>query len=360
MAERAKLAQIRPKVCNSREVSDIGEQTEIEFGIEFGDAETVMADEPAVSEIATEGEMVLEIDPSHGHELADLFLIDGNNIAYKAFYAVPDTLTRPSDGMPTNALYGFTSMLDKVRRDYHPNGIAVAWDTRPQKRLDIMPEYKGHRKETPDMLKQQFPFFESIVSAYGYKNLKSEGHEADDVIATLATRASAEGFRVCIVTNDRDSFQLCDERISIMTTPKGLNDPVIYTPEKVLERYGIGPELVADYLGLKGDPGDGILGVPGIGDKTASLLLQEYGGLEEILAAAARGEIKGKKGENLVEHAAEARRSKVLATVVCDIELNCEISDLMQPPHPHGLRSFLEDWGFVSIAKYHPTNDLPF
>lgn len=329
--------------------------------IEFGEAETVMADEDPLIDIPAEtDEHEIEIHPGAGHELADLFLIDGNNIAYKAFYAIPEGLTRPSDGLPTNALYGFTSMLDKICRDYHFDGLAVAWDTKPQARLELMPEYKGHRKETPDPLKQQFPHFDSIVSAYGYRNVRLEGHEADDVIATLATQASAAGYRVCIVTNDRDSFQLCDERISIMTTPKGLNDPIIYTPEKVEERYGLPPSLVTDYLGLKGDPGDGILGVPGIGEKTASQLLQEFGNIEAVLQAAAEGQIKGKRGQNLVEHADEARRSKILATVIRDLELDCTVADLLQPIKRNGLRAFLEEWGFVSIARYHAKEDLPF
>ncbi len=322
-----------------------------EMSIEFGEPETILVTDPE-EEKRREDALEIQIDPSRGHELADLFLIDGNNIAYKAFHAIPEGISR-ADGLPTNAIYGFTVMLDKLRRDYHPNGLAVCWDTKPTHRLEMLGSYKGHRKEMPESLKEQFKHFDTIVSAYGYRNLRLEGYEADDVIATLAHCASAEGYRVCIVTNDRDLFQLCDERISVMTTPKGFNDPIIYTPEKVTERYGIPPEKVTDYLGLKGDPGDGYFGVPGIGDKTASALLQQYGTLEEVLKAAERGEVKGKKGENLVEHAAEAHRSKKLATVFRDLELDCTTLELLEPPEKKNLRQTLEEYGFTSIAKYH-------
>lgn len=295
--------------------------------------------------------MIIEIDGDESAaDLADLFLIDGNNIAYKAFYAVPDTLTR-ADGFPTNALYGFTVMLDKIVRAYHPSGLAVCWDMKPTHRLELLESYKSHRKEMPDALKQQFPHFDEIVSAFGYRNVRLEGREADDVLATLACRASSAGINVCLVTNDRDSFQLCNERVSVMTTPRGLNDPVIYTPAKVEERYGIPPKLVPDYLGLKGDAGDGIPGVPGIGEKTAAQLLQEHVTLEDVLAAAAEGKIKGKKGDNLVEFADQARTSKVLATVICDLTLDCEPQDLIGIADRSQLKATMERWEFHSLAR---------
>src|SRR5213082_2022601 len=252
---------------------------------------------------------------------AELFLVDGNNLAYRAFFALPEELAT-SDGFPTNALLGFTNMLFKLLSDYRPKGVAVAWDTRPVHRhaqaeaVEVV--YKEGRRPMPDLLAEQFPHFRPVVEAFGYRNLDFEGWEADDVIATLATMADEAGIRTCVVSTDRDAFQLVSESVCLMMTPRGVADVNVYTPERVEARYGIPPEKIPDFIGLKGDTSDNIPGVPGIGDKTASELLQRFGDLETVLASV--DEISGaKRKENLVNHADNARISKQLATIQTEV-----------------------------------------
>ena len=212
----------------------------------------------------------------------ELFLVDGNNLAYRAFFALPEELAT-SEGFATDALLGFTNMLFKLLSDYRPKGVAVAWDTRPVHRAELSGAYKSERRPMPDLLREQFPFFRPIVEAFGYRNLEFEGWEADDVIATLATRADAAGLRTCVVSTDRDAFQLVTDNVCLMMTPRGVSDVNVYTPERVEARLGITAEKVPDFIGLKGDPSDNIEGVPGIGDKTASQLVAKYGSLEGVL-----------------------------------------------------------------------------
>ena len=166
-------------------------------------------------------------------------------------------------------------MLFKLLVDYRPKGVAVAWDTRPVHRLEVSEEYKSERRPMPDLLREQFPHFRPIVEAFGYRNLEFEGWEADDVIATIATRADEAGVKTCVVSTDRDAFQLCSENVCLMMTPRGVADVQVYTPERVEARYGIPPEKVPDFIGLKGDTSDNIPGVPGIGDKTAGELIAQ-------------------------------------------------------------------------------------
>lgn len=282
---------------------------------------------------------------------ADLYLVDGNNLVHRAFHAVPKHFSRKSDGLPTNALFGFTSMLFKLLTEFQPKALAVAWDTRPKHRLEISEAYKAHRKPMDDMLKQQFPHFEPIVDAFGFKNVHVEGWEADDVLATLAHEAAEVGIKACVVTNDRDAYQLVCDSITVMATPKGIGDPVVYTPDKVLEKYGIGPELVTDFLGLKGDPGDGIPGVPKVGEKTATALLQEHGSLEAVLAAAPTMK-PGKLRDNLIEFADQARESKVLATVKRDLDCGCSVQELLAATQDRSqLRTVLASYDFNAFAR---------
>ena len=192
----------------------------------------------------TGAELELDDGPARG---AELFLVDGNNLAYRAFFALPEELAT-SDGLPTNALLGFGNMLFKLLADYRPRGVAVAWDTRPVHRtavaeaVDVV--YKQGRKPMPDLLREQFPYFRPIVEAFGYRNLEFEGWEADDVIATIATRADEAGVKTCVVSTDRDAFQLCSENVTLMMTPRGVSDVNVYTPERVELRYGVRPDQV--------------------------------------------------------------------------------------------------------------------
>ena len=263
-------------------------------------------------------ELQLDDGPVKG---AELFLVDGNNLAYRAFFALPEEL-QTTDGQPTNALLGFTNMLFKLLSDYGPRGVAVAWDTRPTHRTEIAETYKEGRRPMPDLLREQFPHFRPIVEAFGYSNLEFEGWEADDVIATLATRADEAGIRTCVVSTDRDAFQLCSENVSLMMTPRGVADVHVYTPERVELRYGVRPDQVPDFIGLKGDTSDNIPGIPGIGDKTAGQLIAQYGSLEEVIDHA--GELSPARSKAVVEHADQARASKVLATMQRDLPLDVE------------------------------------
>src|SRR5438132_2968770 len=243
----------------------------------------------------------LELDDGPARE-SELFLVDGNNLAYRAYFALPEELAT-SEGFPTNALLGFTNMLFKLLADYRPKGVAVAWDTRPVHRTDLSAEYKVDRRPMPDLLREQFPHFRPIVEAFGYRNLEFEGWEADDVIATLATRADEEGIKTCVVSTDRDAFQLCSENVCLMMTPRGVADVQVYTPERVEARYGITPAQIPDFIALKGDTSDNIAGVPGIGDKTAGQLIAQYGSLEEVLAHA--DEMSPARRKNLTEFAGQ-------------------------------------------------------
>ena len=223
----------------------------------------------------------LQLDDAPARD-AELFLVDGNNLAYRAYFALPEELAT-SEGFPTGALLGFTNMLFKLLSDYKPKGVAVAWDTRPVHRAALSEDYKSERRPMPDLLREQFPHFRPIVEAFGYRNLEFEGWEADDVIATLATRADDAGIRTCVVSTDRDAFQLVSDNVVLMMTPRGVQEVNVYTPERVEARLGVPPEKVPDLIGLKGDTSDNIAGIPGIGDKTAAELMIRYGSLEEVL-----------------------------------------------------------------------------
>jgi DNA polymerase I len=253
----------------------------------------------------------------------ELFLIDGNSLAYRAFFALPETIAT-SRGMPTNAIFGFASMLVKILTEYGPKATLVAWDAGMSGRGDISEDYKAQRRERPGLLQEQWPHLQPLVEAFGYQNIKVPGYEADDVIATLATRARDAGIDVMVVTGDRDMFQLIEPGIRVMATSRGITETKIYDREAVVDRYGIPPELIPDFYGLKGDTSDNIPGVPGIGDKTASDLLQRFGTLEDVLAAI--DEISGaKRKQNLTEHADAARVSKQLATAVRDVPVEVDL-----------------------------------
>ncbi len=257
-----------------------------------------------------------------------LFLIDGPSLVYRAFFALPESIAT-STGVPTNAIFGFASMLVKIVTEYGVQPTVVAWDAGSSGRTEVYSEYKAQRRSRPDLLKQQWPAMEPLVEAFGYSNVKVEGYEADDVIASLAQRAllAEPPVPVMIVTGDRDVFQLIDEQglVSVMATARGITETKIYDRQAVIDRYGIPPESIPDFYGLKGDTSDNIPGVPGIGDKTASELLQSYGTLEDVLANVEQ--IKGaKRKENLLAHAEDARVSKRLATVQRDVAVDFDVA----------------------------------
>ena len=207
----------------------------------------------------------------------------------------------------------------------------MAWDTRPVHRAELAESvdvvYKEGRRPMPELLREQFPHFRPIVEAFGYVNLEFEGWEADDVIATLATRADGPGIKTCVVSTDRDAFQLCSDNVSLMMTPRGVADVQVYTPARVFARYGVRPDQIPDFIGLKGDTSDNIPGIPGIGDKTAGQLIAQYGSLESVIEHA--GELSPARSKAVVEHAEQARTSKVLATMRRDLDLGVEPAELV-------------------------------
>ena len=291
----------------------------------------------------------LQLDDAPARE-SELFLVDGNNLAYRAFFALPEELAT-SDGFSTNALLGFTNMLFKLLTDYRPKGVAVAWDTRPVHRTEISDTYKADRRPMPDLLREQFPYFRPIVEAFGYRNLEFEGWEADDVIATLATRADAAGVKTCVVSTDRDAFQLVSENVCLMMTPRGVSDVNVYTPERVELRYGIPPDRVPDFIGLKGDTSDQIAGVPGIGDKTAGQLIAQFGSLENLLDSI--DEVSGaKRKETLRLYADQARQSKLLATMRRDLDIDFDPAELVRgQPDRSALKEMFRRFEFRNLLQ---------
>ncbi len=294
----------------------------------------------------------LELDDAPARE-SELFIVDGNNLAYRAYFALPEELAT-TDGQPTNALLGFTNMLFKLLADYRPKGVAVAWDSRPVHRAAVAEAaevvYKEGRRPMPDLLREQFPHFRPIVEAFGYRNLEFEGWEADDVIATLASRADTAGIKTCVVSTDRDAFQLCSDNICLMMTPRGVADVNVYTPERVEARYGVTPEQVPDFIGLKGDTSDNIPGVPGIGDKTAGQLIAQYGSLESVIDHAS--ELSPARARNITEHAELARTSKELATMRRDLDIDCDPAQLvLEPPDRAQLKEIFRRFEFRNLLN---------
>ncbi|HEX5375783.1 MAG TPA: DNA polymerase I [Solirubrobacterales bacterium] len=280
----------------------------------------------------------------------ELFLIDGNSLAYRAFFALPESIGT-SDGRPTNAIYGLASMLVKIIDEHAPAGVVVAWDAGMSGREVTYDLYKAQRKPRPDLLREQWPHLMPLVEAFGYTNVKVEGYEADDVIASLVRQAREEGIPVMVVTGDRDAYQLVGDGVRVMSTSRGITETKVYDADAVVERYGVPPELITDLMGLRGDTSDNIPGVPGIGEKTATQLLQQFGDLEGVLAAV--DEISGaKRKQNLVEHADDARMSKQLATLHYDIETGVDLGAAMgSEPDRGALREFMREFELRAVME---------
>ena len=215
-------------------------------------------------------------------------------------------------------------------------------------RLEQLETYKADRRPTPDLLSEQFPYFRPIVEAFGYRNLEFPGWEADDVIATLATRADEAGIKTTIVSTDRDAFQLVSDNVTLMMTPRGVADVNVYTPERVEARYGIRPDQIPDFIGLKGDTSDNIPGIPGIGDKTAGQLIAQYGSLEEVIAHV--DELTPARRKNIQENAEQAIQSKQLATMRRDLEIDCDPAELvLAPPDRSQLKEMFRRFEFRGL-----------
>jgi DNA polymerase-1 len=257
-----------------------------------------------------------------------LFLLDGSSLAFRAFFALPESITTQG-GQPTNALFGLSQMLLKIVSEYRPASIVVAWDAREKTfRDELYEEYKAQRPHMPEALSAQWDLFPDLMTGFGIVNLVQPGYEADDILGTLAEEAKRQGVGSIVVTGDRDAMQVVDDDIWVMSTGRGVTDVKIYTPAAVVERFGVTPAQIPDYIGLKGDTSDNIPGVPGIGEKTAAQLLQQFGSIEALYQRL--GEVKSeKRREVLREHEAGARLSLQLATMVLDVPLGHDLVELV-------------------------------
>ena len=279
-----------------------------------------------------------------------LFLLDGHSLSYRAFFALPTSLAT-SSGQVTNAVYGFTSMLIKLLAEERPELIAVAFDVgAPTVRLDKYAEYKAGRPEAPDEFRQQLGLIVEVLETLRIPVLGVEGHEADDVIATLAVRAAERGMEAVIVTADRDFFQLVRPGITVLFNVKGISDIRRYDEAAVLERFGLPPERYLDFVALKGDPSDNIPGVPGVGEKTAAKLVREFGSIEELLART--GELKGKLREQIEAARERLLLNKDLARLNTSLELDIRPEDcVMGEWDPEAVRRLFTSLEFRSLLE---------
>ena len=260
-----------------------------------------------------------------------LLLLDGHSLAYRAFYALPVENFSTTTGQPTNAVYGFTSMLINSLRDEAPTHVAVAFDvSRATFRSEEYPEYKATRSASPDEFKGQVPLIREVLTALSIPFVEADGFEADDVIATLTTQAEAQGFEVLVITGDRDAFQLVDPQVTVLYPRKGVSDLARMTPEAVEEKYGLTPAQYPDYAALRGDPSDNLPSIPGVGEKTAAKWVREFGSLDQLVARV--DEVKGKAGDSLRAALADVVRNRRLTQLVRDVALPVGPDDLVRVP----------------------------
>ena len=273
-----------------------------------------------------------------------LFLIDGSSYIYRAYYAIRHLSN--SQGMATNAIYGFTNMLLKVMRDLKPDQLAVIFDSKgPTFRKEIYPDYKANRAAMPEDLVPQIPYIKRVVQAFNLPGIEMPGYEADDIIATLAKKFSAEGMEVTVVTGDKDLMQIVDDHIQLLDTMKDK----VYGPAEVTERFG-GADKVVEVQALSGDSSDNIPGVPGIGEKTAKMLIDEYGDVETLLANL--DQLKGKRRENLENYADLARLSKKLVTLVDNLELKVDDHNFtLAEPDREALTELFKECEFYKLLQ---------
>jgi DNA polymerase I len=257
-----------------------------------------------------------------------LLLLDGHSLAYRAFFALPVENFTTATGQHTNAVYGFTSMLINVLRDEQPTHVAVAFDvSRKTFRMDEYAEYKAKRNKTPDEFSSQLPLIEAFLDALHIPYLKQPGYEADDIIGTLVTQAVADDMDVLILTGDRDSLQLVSDRATVLYPMRGVSDLARMTPEAVQEKYGVLPARYPEIAALVGETSDNLPGVPGVGVGFAAKWINQYDGLDNVIAHA--DEITGKKGEALREHLGDVIRNRRLNALVCDLDLELTPEDLV-------------------------------
>ena len=279
-------------------------------------------------------------------EKPTLMLLDGNSLAYRAFYALPAENFKTQGGLTTNAVYGFTAMLINLLRDEQPSHIAAAFDVSRQTfRVDKYPEYKAGRSSTPDEFRGQIDITKEVLVALGITVLAEPGFEADDVIATLASQAEDQGYRVLVVTGDRDSLQLVSDDVTVLYPRKGVSELTRFTPDAVLEKYGLTPQQYPDFAALRGDPSDNLPGIPGVGEKTATKWIAEYGSLQALVDDV--DSVKGKVGDALRAN---------LSSVVLNRELTDLVKDVPLAQTPDTLR--MQPWDRDQIHRLF--DDLEF
>lgn len=261
----------------------------------------------------------------------NLLLLDGHSLAYRAFHALPVENFTTSSGQPTNALYGFTSMLINLLRDINPSHVAVAFDvSRKTFRTEKFPEYKATRSKTPDEFRSQMDLLHEVIDALGITHIEREGYEADDLIATLAKRATSKGFTVEICSGDRDSFQLVSDSVTVLYPKKGVSELARMTPASVREKYGLSPDQYADFAALRGDPSDNLPSIPGVGEKTATKWISEYGSLSKLIAKV--DEVPGKVGESLRAHIPQVLLNRELTQLDHDVPISQSPEELIRRP----------------------------
>jgi DNA polymerase-1 len=260
-----------------------------------------------------------------------LLLLDGHSLAYRAFFALPPENFSTTTGQPTNAVFGFTSMLINVLADEQPTYVAVAFDRgEPTFRHEQYVEYKANRRETPADFRSQLSLIFEVLDALGIARLSVPGYEADDIIATLTCQATETGMDVLIVSGDRDNLQLVNDHVTVLMTRRGISDMTRFTPEEVTAKYGLTPAQYPDFAALRGDPSDNLPSIPGVGEKTAAKWVAEFGSLSDLVDRV--DEVKGKAGDMLREHLGGVIRNRQLTELARDVPLDSGPLDLRPAP----------------------------
>ncbi|NKQ52649.1 DNA polymerase I [Amycolatopsis sp. K13G38] len=301
-------------------------------------------------------------------ERPKLLLIDGHSMAYRAFFAIPADNFRTSTGQVTNAVFGFTSMLINLLRDEQPTHLAVAFDvSRKTFRSETFAEYKATRSSTPDEFKGQVNLVQEVLGVLGIPVLSKENYEADDIIATLTTQATGQGFEVLICTGDRDALQLVSDAVTVLYPRKGVSELTRFDPAAVSDKYGLSPAQYPDFAALRGDPSDNLPGIPGVGEKTATKWIQQFGSLNDLIDRV--DEVKGKVGDALRAHLQSVMLNRQLTELVRDVPLEAVPGDLALRPWDrdavHRLFDELEfrvlrDRLFATLSSAEPEADEGF
>ena len=288
-----------------------------------------------------------------------LLLVDGHSLAYRAFYALPLDNFATSAGQPTNAVFGFTSMLINAIKDEKPTHLAIAFDvSRETFRKEMFAEYKANRAKSPDEFRSQLPLITEVIKAMQIPGIQLKGFEADDIIATLAKQGEKKGMRVSILTGDRDSYQLVNDSITVLYARKGVSDIARMTPQAVLEKYELTPAQYPDFAALRGDPSDNLPSVPSVGEKTAVKWIKEYGNLNELIKHA--DEISGKVGEALRANIDQVKLNRKMTELVKDVTLDISVDQLaVKGPNVDEVNKVFTELEFKSLRERLRGNSVP-